>query len=597
MTGSITDSDRSSQGSSASSYPYEIGRSIKASGNNALQQRNSPRAQRFTQKLVKAARKSPLARFPLATPTASVSLSPSLEPYLDDDMIADNNSCFSSSSSSSYCNSPQQRDDQEINRHLQDLILSPQRPTTTDTTCSNLSATIGDSWRDKRPQVHQRGSDSPSLSVKPKRRKLKQQRTTAWRILDTTVVQHETSDHMEQHTCRRSSRIAGKKQKAIVDVSDKKVKNPPVILGVPSGVKSSQVTEGDSIHGYDNDGNKQQQQHRSQRRRPRVDIVEERLDKLMGLHDSLDLSHHSVVPKNHKAAPAPIVIVLDEDEDDLCDKVKLELDDNYQHRSSPSPSSSLTAMAPAMTPPRSQSPSQQRICSSSSSSTRTEKVQTIDIIDEDEEMTSIDANTKLPSVDSTSSTDTTQQQHHSPSTLYTTGDDDGSRLDQVDSPVTPVGIPLVTKQPPPPSAFATHTLSPMPKEAQSSVKSTLPSPHSVTPTSNIPTKLTTNKTDLNTPASPSSTPCTYSSPTVSTSIHIDESTTTTTKEISSDDHHRLEHGSFVGSEIPQDNESPNITVSHDIPTQHQAVDTNNNGLLPRIVGAVANYLVGNQYSC
>ncbi|ORZ20193.1 hypothetical protein BCR42DRAFT_408183 [Absidia repens] len=318
------------------------------------QQHDTPRSKRFSQKLVDAAKKQPLAR--AASTTAS--LSPPLESCtIDDD---DDDELMTDIDSSSFT-SPN-RDDQDMNNHFQNLLLSsPLRPDLTAMSpirLNNLSpSTIPDGYsetssvlnrrklQDKRPVKHQSISDSPSLSVKPKRRKLKQQRTTSWRMgadvpLDTEKV-HLPVDpsqlptptpYQQQGNTRRSSRLANRKisygDNVGIAAHNKK---PVVVLGTPGGIKTEYETalvSDDKDHiGCSNSINNNEQQQSQQRPprkiRRRVDTVEERLDRLIFARDSLDLSQHSVIPTTCNKVPTtyeePSVVVIDDSGNELDD--------------------------------------------------------------------------------------------------------------------------------------------------------------------------------------------------------------------------------------------------------------------------------------
>ncbi|CAO3592307.1 unnamed protein product [Absidia cylindrospora] len=331
------------------------------------QQHDTPRAKRFSQKLVDAAKKQPLAR--RASTTAS--LSPPLESCtIDDD---DGDELMTDIDPSSFT-SPN-RDDQDMNRHFQNLLLSsPLRPDLTTMRPIRLnklsSPTIPDDHsetksvlnrrklRDKRPVKHQPMSDSPELLIKPKRRKLKQQRATSWRMgadvsLDTekihllvengqlrssspteTSIPPETQDQQQGNT-RRSSRLANRK----ISFGDNvgiaaHSKKPVVVLGTPGGIKAEYETplvfhDRDHIGHSSGISNNEQQQQQQQQKPPRkirrrVDTVEERLDRLIFARDSLDLSQHSVIPKASNTAPTTseersVVVIDDSSNDDESD--------------------------------------------------------------------------------------------------------------------------------------------------------------------------------------------------------------------------------------------------------------------------------------
>ncbi|KAI8078723.1 uncharacterized protein BX664DRAFT_342555 [Halteromyces radiatus] len=332
------------------------------------QHQDTPRARRFSEKLINAAKKSPLARFPLQRPTPSTSSSsqsPPLDYDKDDESIGELSSCFSSP----------QRDDQELNRHLQDLMLSPFRSDNindlalyralspeSSTSTKNSTTPTRRKIRDKRSNKQQQHiSDSPSLSAKPKRRKLKQQRTSSWRMgadatLDTTTVHYPSEQHQydnqerqkeeeERKQTRRSSRIASQKQeKRYSDDDIRRTPKTPVVLGTPGGVRSEKMeTEWIPQDGDDDDDIHPHQ--RTRRLRRRTDIIEERLDRLITARDPLDLSHHSVLPKK---SSSPVMITLDDSDDDHdmgLKKIKMEPTEVFMDLSSPPPSSPLETTA------------------------------------------------------------------------------------------------------------------------------------------------------------------------------------------------------------------------------------------------------------
>ncbi|CAO3600288.1 unnamed protein product [Absidia cylindrospora] len=360
-----------------------------------LQQCNSARGRRFSQKLVDAARKSSVARYPLLTPpSTSNSLSPPPGIFLDDDGLTDTSSCLSTP----------QRNEYELNRNLRNLALSPFRLDSTiisspmypsNDALYNDTSMMNDTRKtrlEKRTETQQHIYDSPSLSAKPKRRKLKQQRTISWRMaadatLDTSTIhgpsepncqQNDTPQdgqdrHQQKQPYRRSSRIATQRirmrNNAKLSGSSKvSKKKPPITLGIPSttdgrpnkssdfGSVQQQWHDVDSSNGDDDDydgdthssvgggssstyssssssGSSNQRRHRQ---RQRSDIVEERLDKLMYAYDTLDLRQYSIIPR--KALP-PVYIELDDDDDDNYTN-SMEKNTKYVDLTTPSPSSS-----------------------------------------------------------------------------------------------------------------------------------------------------------------------------------------------------------------------------------------------------------------
>ncbi|KAI8062080.1 hypothetical protein BC940DRAFT_349765 [Gongronella butleri] len=217
-------------------------------------------------------------------------------------------------------------------------------------------------------------SDSPSLSAKPKRRKLKQQRTTAWRvgndaILDTTRVVAEptylnialpavvasastpvalnVASQPRQHLRRQASASLVAKEEQI----DKDTVNTPnasqeaelktgndetEVQGAQDDDQDDDDDDDDEMD-VDKSGNyrswarmespspnptiswpspvpggasRRQFAGRSIRRK---DTVEDRLTRLLHARDNLDLSKHSVLPQSAQEPPQVVIIPDDDD--------------------------------------------------------------------------------------------------------------------------------------------------------------------------------------------------------------------------------------------------------------------------------------------
>ncbi|KAI8333333.1 hypothetical protein BC941DRAFT_434435 [Chlamydoabsidia padenii] len=246
-------------------------------------QYTTPRAQRYSQKLVEAAKKQLWARFPLKAPTDSASTT-TLEP----------------------------------DRGSLTEPLSPQDLSTSSITLSTITtdpticqATTGSSNIGKSEQ------QKPS---KPKRRKLIQQRgrTRIKEVHGTGEILACPSTSTAHHQQRHCARLA--EQKIRSQVATKTIKSKkPVVLGFPGGGKEAKP----AVFVDDEQGGKDSPTCSYQRPR-RSTTVEERLDKLISSHHALDLSQHSVIPGLCKSSPTivdPIVISDDDDDGGLGDNV------------------------------------------------------------------------------------------------------------------------------------------------------------------------------------------------------------------------------------------------------------------------------------
>ncbi|ORX52301.1 hypothetical protein DM01DRAFT_1408205 [Hesseltinella vesiculosa] len=318
---------------------------------------DTPRARRFSEKLLNVARNSPLHRYPSPTWTC-----------MDEDMRSPGRDDMSEDGPSfdMTLSSPLRMTDAPTQWPVHSPISFPTDPMTLVSSPARKMRRL----RDKREKQPEPTNDASSLSAKPKRRKLKQQRTTAWRIgpdavLDTNKVVSPAlqfaiappaslatstslaiapSQAQHRHNLRNLSQKDQPPSDDSTDDSDDmdlddsgnfSPSQPSSSQPSSSQPSSSQpkptITNNDLVMGsWMSSTPKGHQRFRSIRRK---DTMENRLNRLLHDRDHLDLSQHTLLPQaaaaaalsastssstNHSKEPE-VVIIPDDDDDDVQD--------------------------------------------------------------------------------------------------------------------------------------------------------------------------------------------------------------------------------------------------------------------------------------
>ncbi|SAM07344.1 hypothetical protein [Absidia glauca] len=265
--------------------PYGTSRSARR-----LLHCNTPRAQRYSQKLVEAAKKTTLARFPLDTSSSPTRQLPQTEAPTDASL----------------------EHPQDMDKDMDHSQVSSRQQSGTVTPPTNATASSpfllsghhmearAPANRPRKRQLHQQSANSlTTASSLTKRQKLL--------LHNTTLGQpaQPTSSLSKQQLPRQSARLANQRIRSRSRLLTKGDCKPhAVVLGLSKGVVGKEGDNG-------------QRRIRPIRRRSSC-TAEERLDRLLSPHDTLDLSQHSMIPNRsgNSTTKQPAVVVLDDDSDD-----------------------------------------------------------------------------------------------------------------------------------------------------------------------------------------------------------------------------------------------------------------------------------------